>query len=222
MPSKLDDASNLRFLHACMTHSDYTRIDFAAVAGVFKIQAPAARMRFSRLKANLNGESYGSLGKRRKSQDDSPKPPRKRVAQTKDGFEEHWRGDDDDDDEALINLAAKCERRRSENIDSKVKKEREDDDEGYAEDETRKMSAAFEDRKTMDTHAFDQDGPEEASFLPDTKSPLAPKGGSDYDMLSYGGQETLEQQLAHALRCNDDGAVSHDEKHTAQAQQEVS
>ena len=53
MPSKLSDESNLHFLYACLAKSDYSRIDFNSVAKTFGIQAPAARMRFARLKASL-------------------------------------------------------------------------------------------------------------------------------------------------------------------------
>nr|OQO19860.1 hypothetical protein B0A51_12455 [Rachicladosporium sp. CCFEE 5018] len=57
MPAKSDDNTNLRFMHACLLASDYTRIDFNEVSAKFGIQAPAARKRFARLHTGLGGKT---------------------------------------------------------------------------------------------------------------------------------------------------------------------
>ncbi|KAK6431390.1 hypothetical protein LTR95_012449 [Oleoguttula sp. CCFEE 5521] len=57
MPAKSDDNTNLRFMHACLLASDYSRIDFNEVSAKFGIQAPAARMRFARLHTGLGGKT---------------------------------------------------------------------------------------------------------------------------------------------------------------------
>ncbi|KAL1863532.1 hypothetical protein Plec18167_000626 [Paecilomyces lecythidis] len=53
MPSKIQQDVNLRFLYSCLQNSDYKSIDFRAVGGCAGIKAPAARMRFSRLKRQI-------------------------------------------------------------------------------------------------------------------------------------------------------------------------
>lgn len=123
MPSKLDDASNLRFLHACLRFSDYSRIDYAKVAAQFSIQAPAARMRFARLNNSLGAKSKG-----RKRNDEEDGPPRKKRKQ-KDGVEYGAPKEDDDDEEMPI---GKTEPRDDGNVpmgDVRIKQEDEDEEE---------------------------------------------------------------------------------------------
>lgn len=54
MPAKLDDPTSLRFLYCCMSHSNYSTIDYNAVGRSFNIKAPAARMRFTRFRESLD------------------------------------------------------------------------------------------------------------------------------------------------------------------------
>lgn len=97
MPSKLDDSENLRFLHACLHCSDYSRIDYARVAGRFGIQAPAARMRFARLNAALGGKTKAPRRRRDGGQRDGGKEKRE-----KEGLELGIPREDEDDDENIV------------------------------------------------------------------------------------------------------------------------
>jgi hypothetical protein len=97
MPSKLDDASNLRFLYACLQTCDFPAIDYHKVAKQFGIQAPAARMRLRRLRDSLEGKEGGS--KVSKKGDGRLKPRGGKKIHTKEGYEKKWNGHDDDDDD---------------------------------------------------------------------------------------------------------------------------
>ncbi|PGH13260.1 hypothetical protein AJ80_06369 [Polytolypa hystricis UAMH7299] len=57
MPSKIQLDVNLWFLYICLQKSDYKAIDFAAVGAATKLKAPAARMRFTRLKKTIESGS---------------------------------------------------------------------------------------------------------------------------------------------------------------------
>ena len=102
MPSKLDDASNLRFLYACLQTCDFPAIDYHRVAKQFGIQAPAARMRLRRLRDSLEGKEGGSKAPKKQMARDGRRRPRggKKFG-AKEGYEKHWNviEDDDDDDE---------------------------------------------------------------------------------------------------------------------------
>ncbi|KAI9787274.1 MAG: hypothetical protein M1816_007688 [Peltula sp. TS41687] len=50
MPSKIQLDENLWFLYICLQKSDYKVIDFNAVGDVTNLKAPAARMRYTRLR----------------------------------------------------------------------------------------------------------------------------------------------------------------------------
>ncbi|KZF23272.1 hypothetical protein L228DRAFT_282010 [Xylona heveae TC161] len=50
MPPKLQLDENLLFLYTCLQHSDYKAIDFSSVGEAIGLKAPAARMRFTRLR----------------------------------------------------------------------------------------------------------------------------------------------------------------------------
>lgn len=122
MPSKIDDASNLRFLHACLQASDYTRIDYAKVAAQFGIQGPAARMRFARLRDSLGGKP-----KARKRNDTENGAPRKRKC--KEGVEYVVPKDNDDDEELPV---GKMEREGDGDVamgSVRIKREDEEDEE---------------------------------------------------------------------------------------------
>jgi hypothetical protein len=119
MPSKLDDASNLRFLHACLLCSDYSRIDYARVAASFGIQAPAARMRFARLNTSLGGRTKA---RRRNGSGSAALMKAKKVKQ---GLELGTPREDDEDDEDNIVVGGKFERQESVDV-----KREEDEDEG--------------------------------------------------------------------------------------------
>jgi hypothetical protein len=104
MPSKLDDASNLRFLYACLQTCDFPAIDYHRVAKLFGIQAPAARMRLRRLRDSLEGKEGGSKAPKKQMARDSRRRPRGgKKTGTKEGYEKHWNviDDDDDDDEDI-------------------------------------------------------------------------------------------------------------------------
>ena len=104
MPSKLDDASNLRFLYACLQTCDFPAIDYHRVAKQFGIQAPAARMRLRRLRDSLEGKEGGSKAPKKQMARDGRRRPRggKKFG-AKEGYEKHWNviEDDDDDDEDI-------------------------------------------------------------------------------------------------------------------------
>ncbi|KAI9893138.1 MAG: hypothetical protein M1814_000686 [Vezdaea aestivalis] len=63
MPSRIQLDENLWFLYICLTKSDYKNIDFHAVAEITKLNSPAARMRFTRLKRQIeSGTLIGTHG----------------------------------------------------------------------------------------------------------------------------------------------------------------
>ncbi|KAH6663101.1 hypothetical protein B0J14DRAFT_644995 [Halenospora varia] len=63
MPSKIQLDENLWFLYTCIQNSDLKTIDFAAVGLTCSIKAPAARMRFTRLKRQIeSGTLIGTHG----------------------------------------------------------------------------------------------------------------------------------------------------------------
>ena len=104
MPSKLDDASNLRFLYACLQTCDFPAIDYHRVAKLFGIQAPAARMRLRRLRDSLEGKEGGSKAPKKQMARDGRRRPRSgKKFGAKEGYEKHWNviEDDDDDDEDI-------------------------------------------------------------------------------------------------------------------------
>jgi hypothetical protein len=104
MPSKLDDASNLRFLYACLQTCDFPAIDYHRVAKQFGIQAPAARMRLRRLRDSLEGKDGGSKAPKKQMARDGRRRPRGgKKTGAKEGYEKHWHviEDDDDDEEDL-------------------------------------------------------------------------------------------------------------------------
>ena len=104
MPSKLDDASNLRFLYACLQTCDFPAIDYHRVAKQFGIQAPAARMRLRRLRDSLEGKEGGSKAPKKQMARDGRRRSRGgKKTGAKEGYEKHWNviEDDDDDDEDI-------------------------------------------------------------------------------------------------------------------------
>lgn len=126
MPSKIDDASNLRFLHACLQASDYHRIDYGRVAEKFGIQAPAARMRFTRLRDSLGGGP--KKRKRADTEDGAPTTARKRVQ--KEGVEYGApKGDDDDDEELPMIKGERIDDRDFAMDGMRIKKEGQDEEE---------------------------------------------------------------------------------------------
>ncbi|EPE34961.1 hypothetical protein GLAREA_10656 [Glarea lozoyensis ATCC 20868] len=63
MPSKIQLDENLWFLYTCLQNSDMKLIDFQAVAEAANIKSPAARMRYTRLKRQLeDGTLLGTRG----------------------------------------------------------------------------------------------------------------------------------------------------------------
>ncbi|KAI9886278.1 MAG: hypothetical protein M1823_001950 [Watsoniomyces obsoletus] len=61
MPSKIQQDENLRFLWICHQQSDFKTIDFQAVSKMTNIKAPAARMRYTRLKKAIEaGSAFSS------------------------------------------------------------------------------------------------------------------------------------------------------------------
>jgi len=104
MPFKLDDASNLRFLYACLQTCDFPAIDYHKVAKQFGIQAPAARMRLRRLRDCLEEREGGSKMSKKQTMGDGRRGPRMgKKTGAKEGYEKHWNvvEDDDDDDEDI-------------------------------------------------------------------------------------------------------------------------
>jgi len=55
MPSKIQLDENLWFLFICLQNSDYKAIDFNAVGEVANLKPPAARMRYTRLRRQIEG-----------------------------------------------------------------------------------------------------------------------------------------------------------------------
>ncbi|OBT62769.1 hypothetical protein VE03_07716 [Pseudogymnoascus sp. 23342-1-I1] len=55
MPSKIQLDENLWFLYICLQKSDYKNIDFGAVGAVTNLKSPAARMRYTRLRRQIEG-----------------------------------------------------------------------------------------------------------------------------------------------------------------------
>ncbi|OBT49555.1 hypothetical protein VE04_10126, partial [Pseudogymnoascus sp. 24MN13] len=63
MPSKIQLDENLWFLYICLQKSDYKNIDFNAVGEVTNLKAPAARMRYTRLRRQIeSGTLIGTHG----------------------------------------------------------------------------------------------------------------------------------------------------------------
>ncbi|KAF2720617.1 hypothetical protein K431DRAFT_90419 [Polychaeton citri CBS 116435] len=94
MPAKLDDASNLRFMYACMAYSNYTAINYDCVANLFGIKGPAARMRFTRLKEQLDpGQRVGHKHVKISKAEARRRRQKERMAQVvKEGYEARWKG----------------------------------------------------------------------------------------------------------------------------------
>ncbi|KAI9759740.1 MAG: 3'-5'-exoribonuclease [Chaenotheca gracillima] len=98
MPSKIQLDENLWFLYICLQKSDYKAIDFNAVGDVAGLKAPAARMRYTRLRRAIeSGTLIGTRGtpfnngnagkttdvsKKRKRTTDSGTPKDEEVAPT--------------------------------------------------------------------------------------------------------------------------------------------
>ncbi|KAG9245805.1 hypothetical protein BJ878DRAFT_398739, partial [Calycina marina] len=53
MPSKIQLDENLWFLYICLTKSDLKTIDFLAVGAATNLKPPAARMRYTRLRRQI-------------------------------------------------------------------------------------------------------------------------------------------------------------------------
>ncbi|KAI9842632.1 MAG: hypothetical protein M1837_006999 [Sclerophora amabilis] len=63
MPSKIQLDENLWFLYICLKKSDYKAIDFNGVGDVTGLKAPAARMRYTRLRRAIeSGTLIGTRG----------------------------------------------------------------------------------------------------------------------------------------------------------------
>lgn len=63
MPSKIQLDENLWFLYVCLQNSDYKSIDFNGVGDVTNLKAPAARMRYTRLRRAIeSGTLIGTHG----------------------------------------------------------------------------------------------------------------------------------------------------------------
>jgi hypothetical protein len=132
MPSKLNDASNLRFLYACLQTCDFPQIDYHKVAKQFGIQAPAARMRLRRLRDSLEGKEGGSKVSRKQMAGDGRGRPRGgKKPHAKEGYEENCRGhDDDDDDDEDVPLGSLKSKGRG-NGDGLKKEDREEETEDW-------------------------------------------------------------------------------------------
>jgi hypothetical protein len=133
MPSKLDDASKLRFLYACLQTCDFPQIDYHKVAKQFGIQAPAARMRLRRLRDSLEGKEGGSkVSKKQMAGDGRPRPRGGKKINAKEGYEKNWNGhkDDDDDDDEDVPLESLKSRGRG-NGDGLKKEDREEETEDW-------------------------------------------------------------------------------------------
>lgn len=105
MPSKIDDASQLAFLTACMQSVDTNKVDYQKVADEFGIQSAAARMRYKRLKEAMSDKLGGSgkVQKGRVTKSGHQKKQSGKKTGKKEGYEPKWKGmeDDDDDDEEI-------------------------------------------------------------------------------------------------------------------------
>jgi hypothetical protein len=101
MPSKIDDASNVKFLYACLESATPNRIDYGKVAKKFGIQTPAARMRFHRLREGMGGKPAAKVSKAKLIASRRKQGSAKKLS--KEGLETNWKGmnDDDDDDEEI-------------------------------------------------------------------------------------------------------------------------
>ncbi|KAL5349277.1 hypothetical protein ACLOAV_005567 [Pseudogymnoascus australis] len=71
MPSKTQPSETLHFLYTCLQNSDYKTIDFSAVGAATRLNPPAARMRYTRLKrqiesGTLRGRPFQRPGKRKR------------------------------------------------------------------------------------------------------------------------------------------------------------
>ncbi|KFY27620.1 hypothetical protein V493_03392 [Pseudogymnoascus sp. VKM F-4281 (FW-2241)] len=65
MPSKIQLDENLCFLYTCLQKSDYNNIDFHAVGAVTNLKPPAARMRYTRLRRQIeSGTLIGTHGRK--------------------------------------------------------------------------------------------------------------------------------------------------------------
>lgn len=103
MPSKIDDASQLAFLTACMQSVDTNKVDYQKVADEVGIQSAAARMRYKRLKEAMSDKLAGS-GKVQKGRVTKSSHQRKQSGKKtgkKEGYEPKWKGMEDDDDEEI-------------------------------------------------------------------------------------------------------------------------
>jgi len=165
MPSKLDDASNLHFLYACLQTCDFPAIDYHKVAKQFGIQAPAARMRLRRLRDSLEGrEGSSKVAKKQVAGDGRQGRPRGgKKTSAKEGYEKHWsviEDDDDDDDDEDVPLGSLKFRDRGSG-----------DGDGGFKNEHRERN---HDWKTL---------PESSPFLPTTAA--APEARM-YDMGAFG------------------------------------
>ncbi|KAL3427352.1 hypothetical protein PVAG01_00861 [Phlyctema vagabunda] len=106
MPSKIQLDENLWFLYTCLKSSDYKTIDFHAVGDVTGLKSTAARMRYARLRKQIeNGTLIGTRGIPF-MQPSSKKVSRKRRAEDKKatgkeeaGKSEESESEDDSDDE---------------------------------------------------------------------------------------------------------------------------
>ncbi|GAB7361755.1 hypothetical protein MBLNU230_g1801t1 [Neophaeotheca triangularis] len=169
MPAKLDDPTSLRFLYCCMCHSNYSSIDYNAVGHAFSIKAPAARMRFTRLREALDpdllkqkklpgAEGERSSFKRNHKGEEKGKVAKGKTA-AKEGFEggggkrgDFWAGWDADDEEEDVDYGRAA-----------VKKEEEEEGEEDFADEGQVM-------KRLKSWAEGLSGPsqgdEDAKFVP--------------------------------------------------------
>jgi hypothetical protein len=107
MPSKIDDASNVQFLYACLESATPNRIDYGKVAKKFGIQTPAARMRFHRLREGKGGKPTAKVSKTKLIASRRKQGSAKKLS--KEGLETNWKGmnDDEDDDDEEIDVGKK-------------------------------------------------------------------------------------------------------------------
>ncbi|RDL30356.1 uncharacterized protein BP5553_10234 [Venustampulla echinocandica] len=79
MPSKIQLDENLYFLYTCLQKSDMKFIDFHAVGAATSLKAPAARMRYTRLRRQIeSGTVAGAHGHSPAAEETETKPIRKR------------------------------------------------------------------------------------------------------------------------------------------------
>ncbi|PSS10832.1 hypothetical protein M430DRAFT_61218 [Amorphotheca resinae ATCC 22711] len=124
MPSKIQLDENLWFLYICLQKSDLKSIDFTAVGASTNLKPPAARMRYTRLRRQIeSGTLIGTHG--------TPFPSDKVVEKIAEAGKKRKRvnsGKDvkgDDDEEELKGKKKEKERKRERSV---VKREREDSD----------------------------------------------------------------------------------------------